>query len=197
MLILGILLIFFPRLGQAQLYTPTNLGGCIDLVAWNSQLLLGQLAAHTQGRYYGSPSRLDPVSLSIYVEPYSCDADAPNYSGAPKTTGILAHELGHFTAGIPDVTPPLTKAEYVERECVWEAQAVINNFKASSEIYQTTSGYLNVPLIVQNASVMGPLIAGNSPLVDIGNAFCEGNTNSSGKTYKKFYEDDYDARYPW
>ena len=123
MLLLGVALSYTASPGHAQVYTPTNLGDCIDIMAWNSQLLLGQLASHTKGRYYGSPSRLDPVSLSIYVEPYSCDADAPSYSGAPKTTGILAHELGHFAAGIPNVTPPLTKTEYVERLCVWEAQA--------------------------------------------------------------------------
>ena len=197
MLPLGVALSYTASPRHAQVYTPTNLGDCIDIMAWNSQLLLGQLASHTKGRYYGSPSRLDPVSLSIYVEPYSCDADAPSYSGAPKTTGILAHELGHFAAGIPNVTPPLTKTEYVERLCVWEAQVASNNLKASSEIYQATAGYLDVPLIAQNASVIEPLIAGNSPLIDIGNAFCDGNTNSSGKTYRKFYEDDYDARYPW
>ncbi|HEL2981897.1 hypothetical protein [Stenotrophomonas maltophilia] len=111
--------------------------------------------------------------------------------------GYLSHELGHHEAGVPNIDAPITKAQYVERNCVWEAKAVVNNAVVSDQIRVASEGFVEVPLISENSAKLWSMWSGGESLVDIGKVFCDNNHVASGKTYTKQHEDYYDANYPW
>lgn len=152
------------------------------------------MAAHTAGRLR-EPSRYDPATKIIYVPPYSCDSF--DTVGLYRTLGYLSHELGHHVAGIPDISAPLTRDQYITKMCVWEANAVSNNGVVRGEISGATSGSIVIPLIAQNESTMLSMLASGKSLQEIGQTFCDNNTNSTGKTYTQANGDYYDANYPW
>ncbi|RZZ84908.1 MULTISPECIES: hypothetical protein [Pseudoxanthomonas] len=193
-LCLLVLLYLFSPLASAQTMN-TGLGYCIDGIGEASSTLRSQVAAHTAGRFYGNPPRYDPATKIIYVPPYSCDSF--DTVGLYRTLGYLSHELGHHVAGIPDISAPLTRDQYITKMCVWEANAVSNNGVVRGEISGATSGSIVIPLIAQNESTMLSMLASGKSLQEIGQTFCDNNTNSTGKTYTQANGDYYDANYPW
>lgn len=151
--------------------------------------------AHVGVRAYGLPPSYDPLTAKILVPPYSCESN--DWPGLYKTVGYLSHELGHHEAGVPNIDAPITKAQYVERNCVWEAKAVVNNAVVSDQIRVASEGFVEVPLISENSAKLWSMWSGGESLVDIGKVFCDNNHVASGKTYTKQHEDYYDANYPW
>ncbi|WP_188248296.1 hypothetical protein [Stenotrophomonas maltophilia] len=100
-------------------------------------------------------------------------------------------------AGISNIDAPITKAQYVERNCVWEAKAVVNNAVVSSQIRGFSEGTFEIPLISENSATLWGMWSSGASLVDIGKAFCDNKHVASGKTYTRQHEDYYDASYPW
>ncbi len=190
-----IISLLYPAYAKSQTYPVTGLGQCIDFISAASTTLTSQIQAHAGVRAYGLPPSYDPLTPKILVPPYSCESfDLP---GLYKTVGYLSHELGHHVAGVPSIDAPITKAQYVERNCVWEAKAVVNNAVVSDQIQGFSEGTVEIPLISENSAALWGMWSGGASLVDIGKAFCDNNHVASGKTYTKQHEDYYDANYPW
>lgn len=184
-----------PAYAKSQAFPVTGLGQCVDFISAASTTLTSQIQAHVGVRAYGLPPSYDPLTAKILVPPYSCDSN--DWPGLYKTVGYLSHELGHHEAGVPNIDAPITKAQYVERNCVWEAKAVVNNAVVSDQIRVASEGFVEVPLISENSAKLWSMWSGGESLVDIGKVFCDNNHVASGKTYTKQHEDYYDANYPW
>ncbi|WP_322534411.1 hypothetical protein [Stenotrophomonas maltophilia] len=184
-----------PAYAKSQAFPVTGLGQCVDFISAASTTLTSQIQAHVGVRAYGLPPSYDPLTAKILVPPYSCDSN--DWPGLYKTVGYLSHELGHHEAGVPNIDAPITKDQYVERNCVWEAKAVVNNAVVSDQIRVASEGFVEVPLISENSAKLWSMWSGGESLVDIGKVFCDNNHVASGKTYTKQHEDYYDANYPW
>lgn len=175
-----------------QLPPQTGLGDCVDFIIYASPTLTNQVNTAPYTFAYSSSSWIDKDNKVVYVMNYTCSS--ANLHGLYGAVGQVSHEMGHAFFDAPaSLAGP--KDAFVKRMCTDEGRAVLNNWKARSEILETSEGTAEIPLIASNASQLQAIILAGGEKLDerVGSSFCDNNTNSlTGENYRTFYGKWYD-----
>ncbi len=141
---------------------------------------------------YSNASWIDKDNKIVYVMNYTCSPD--NLHGLNGVVGQVSHEMGHAFFDAP-ASLAGSRDAFVKRMCTDEGRAVLNNWRARSEILNTSEETVEIPLIASNASQLQAIILAGGEKLDerVGSSFRDNNTNSlTGENYRTFYGKWYD-----